>query len=102
MLSNLGDSEDSEDELVEKSNVSVEITEKIAEKTVDVGAANCVEKLDEIKFDEILEEPPIPTQKPQQSNHIPQEGIMFLRGWGVMRFTLLIAREGEGCWDGRE
>ena len=87
MLSNLGDSEDSEDEIVEKSKISVEITDKIAEKTVDVGAANCVEKSDEIKFDEILEEPvleepppirvpPVQTKKPQQSNHTSQEGIM--------------------------
>ena len=86
MLSNLGDSEDSEDEIVERSKISVEITDKIAEKTVDVGAANCVEKSDEIKFDEILEEPvleeppirvpPVQTQKPQQSNHTSQEGIM--------------------------
>ena len=81
MLSNLGDSEDSEDEIVEKSKISVEITDKIAEKTVDVGATNCVEKSDEIKFDEIQEEPPIrvppvQTQKPQQSNHTSQEGIM--------------------------
>jgi hypothetical protein len=99
MLSNLGDSEESEDDKIEEENNEIvdriEKVELLSDKNTDnpveieVARSSCLENSDEITV-EVLEEATVlaPISQPQPNHHLPPEGTIVYN----QKFTCVTIR----------